>query len=306
MTRFLHDQFAKDYLKELLKNYGSVNTSEKVSTEIKEIDVLFIPTQPPQAEIQVLGLLSRFAEFPMILEPFRNPASEDEICDCLLKLLEVRASMRREAKAKKRKLPKHQIPKLWILTPTASSDKLSSFNINQKPGWLPRIYFLGGALRAAIVVIHQLPATPETLWLRLLGRGQVQEQAILELAGLPSDHPYQQATLELVYDLRENLRVNRDINKDDRELIMRLEPLYQRHREQAKEEGRIEGRQEGRLEGEQRLVMRQLNRLFGEIDASLTQQIRELSPEQLEALGEVLLDFCEVADLQTWLNQTQA
>ncbi|MFL9464231.1 DUF4351 domain-containing protein, partial [Tolypothrix campylonemoides VB511288_2] len=55
---------------------------------------------------------------------------------------------------------------------------------------------------------------------------------------------------------------------------------------------------------EQRLVMRQLNRLFGEIDASLTQQIRKLSIEQLEALGEVLLDFSEVADLQTWLNQS--
>ncbi|KAF3885724.1 DUF4351 domain-containing protein, partial [Tolypothrix bouteillei VB521301] len=31
---------------------------------------------------------------------------------------------------------------------------------------------------------------------------------------------------------------------------------------------------------------------------------RKLSIEQLEALGEVLLDFSEVADLQTWLNQS--
>ncbi|KYC38264.1 hypothetical protein WA1_38660 [Scytonema hofmannii PCC 7110] len=298
MTRFIHDKFAKDYLEELLKSYGEVKTSEKVSGEIKEIDVFFIPAQPRSADLQTLGLLGRFAEFPMIVEPFRNAASEDEICDCLLKLLEVRASMRREAKAKKTKLPKHKIPKLWILTPTASADRLSSFNINQKPGWLPGIYFLGGALRAAIVAIHQLPPTPETLWLRLLGRGKVQEQAIVELLGLPEHHPYQKATLELVYNLRENLRINQNINKDDQELVMRLEPLYQRNREQTKEEGR--------LEGEQRLVMRQLNRLFGEIDASLTQQIRELSTEQLEALGEVLLDFSEVADLQAWLNQSEA
>ncbi|KAF3885723.1 DUF4351 domain-containing protein, partial [Tolypothrix bouteillei] len=327
MTRFIHDKFAKDYLEELLKNYGEVKTSEKVSGEIKEIDVFFIPAQPQNSDIQTLGLLGRFAEFPMIVEPFRNAASEDEICDCLLKLLEVRASMRREAKANKTKILKQKIPKLWILTPTASTNRLSSFNINQRPGWLPGIYFLGDALRAAIVVIHQLPPTPETLWLRLLGRGKVQQQAILELVELPENHPYQKATLELVYNLQENLRINQDIDKDDRELIMRLEPLYQRNREQAKEEGRLEGRQEGRLEGrqegrlegrqegrlegrqegrlegrqegrlegEQRLVMRQLNRLFGEIDASLTQQIRKLSIEQLEALGEVLLDFSEVA-----------
>ncbi|MUG95984.1 hypothetical protein F7734_27990 [Scytonema sp. UIC 10036] len=37
MTRFIYDKFAKDYLEELLKNYGVVKTSEKVSGEIKEI-----------------------------------------------------------------------------------------------------------------------------------------------------------------------------------------------------------------------------------------------------------------------------
>ena len=37
MTRFIHDQFAKDYLEELLKNYGEVKPSEKVSGEINEL-----------------------------------------------------------------------------------------------------------------------------------------------------------------------------------------------------------------------------------------------------------------------------
>jgi hypothetical protein len=40
MTRFIHDKFAKDYLEELLTNYGEVKSSEKVSGERKEIDVL--------------------------------------------------------------------------------------------------------------------------------------------------------------------------------------------------------------------------------------------------------------------------
>lgn len=170
---------------------------------------------------------------------------------------------------------------------------------------MPGVYFLGEALRAAIVVIHQLPPTPETLWLRLLGRGRVQERAISELQGLPPNTTYQRATLELVYNLKENLRVNQDLEEDDRELIMRLEPLYQQDREQAKLEGRQEGQREGRLEGEQRLVIRLLNRHLGEIDASLIQQVRELSIEQLEALGEALLDFSSVADLQAWLNQRE-
>ena len=314
MTRFIHDKFAKDYLEELLKDYGEVKASEKVSGEIKEIDVLFTPAKQKSANLQILGLLGRLAEHPAIIEPYRNPASSDEICDCILKLLEIKALLRREAKANKIKLQESEIPKLWILTPTISETRLSSFGTVQKQGWLSGVHFLADALRTVIVAIHQLPQTPETLWLRLLGRGSVQSQAIIELQALPLDHPYQKATLELVYNLRENLRVNQELEADDRELIMRLEPLYQRHREQAKEEGRQEGRQkgikegrqkgikEGRQEGKQHLIMRLLNCRIGEIDASLIERIRGLSIEQLENLGEALLDFSSVADLEAWFN----
>ncbi|MEO0842896.1 MAG: DUF4351 domain-containing protein [Cyanobacteria bacterium J06643_5] len=291
MTRFIHDQFAKDYLEELLKDYGEVKPSEKVSGEIKEIDVLFTPSAQQSSNLQILGLLGRFAECPAILEPFRNPASTDEICDCILKLLEVKAELRREAKANKTKLQDSEIPKLWVLTPTISESKLLSFGAIQKEDWSRGVHFLPEALRTAIVAIHQLPETPATLWLRLLGRGSKQEQAIIELQALPLNHPYQQATLELVYNLRENLKLNQDLEEEDRELIMRLEPLYQRDREQAK------------FEGKQDLILRLLNRRIGEIDASLIERVRGLSVEQLENLGEALLDFSSVADLEAWLNQ---
>ena len=293
MTRFIHDQFAKDYLEELLKDYGEVKPSEKVSGEIKEIDILFTPPAQQSSNLQILGLLGRFAEYPAIIEPFRNAASADEICDCIIKLLEVKAELRREAKANKTKLQDSEIPKLWVLTPTISESKLLSFGAIQKEDWSRGVHFLPEALRTAIVAIHQLPETPETLWLRLLGRGSKQEQAIVELQALPLNHPYQQATLELVYNLRENLKLNQDIEEVDRELIMRLEPLYQRDREQAK------------FEGKQDLILRQLNRRIGEIDASLIEQVRGLSVEQLENLGEALLDFSNVTDLETWLNQQE-
>ncbi|MFN6484127.1 MULTISPECIES: DUF4351 domain-containing protein [unclassified Nostoc] len=299
MTRFIHDKFAKDYLEELLKDYGEVKSSEKVSGEIKEIDVFFTPDKQQSSNLQILGLLGRFAENPALIEPFRNPASTDEICDCILKLLEVKALLRREAKANKIKLQDSEIPKLWVLTPTVSETRLSSFGTLEKDSWLSGVHFLADALRTAIVAIHQLPQIPETLWLRLLGRGSVQSQAIIELQALPLNHPYQKATLELVYNLRENLRVNQELEADDRELVMRLEPLYQRDREQAKQEGR----QEGRQEGEQHLIIRLLNRRVGEINESLIERIKGLSIEQLENLGEALLDFSNVADLEAWFNQ---
>ena len=40
MTRQPHDQFAKDYLEELLTPLGTIKKSKKVKSEIQEIDVL--------------------------------------------------------------------------------------------------------------------------------------------------------------------------------------------------------------------------------------------------------------------------
>jgi predicted transposase YdaD len=61
--------------------------------------------------------------------------------------------------------------------------------------------------------------------------------------------------------------------------------------------------QQGRKQGEETLILRQINRRFGEVNASLIQNIRGLSIEQLEELGEALFDFSQIADLEAWLNQ---
>jgi hypothetical protein len=41
------------------------------------------------------------------------------------------------------------------------------------------------------------------------------------------------------------------------------------------------------------------------ISSTLVQQIRELSLEQLETLGEALLDFTSLTDLTTWLLEIE-
>ena len=63
-----------------------------------------------------------------------------------------------------------------------------------------------------------------------------------------------------------------------------------------------EGQQEGRLEGQRSLLLRLLNRLFGELPIALQSQIDRLSVPELENLGEALLDFSSIADLTTWLE----
>ena len=57
--------------------------------------------------------------------------------------------------------------------------------------------------------------------------------------------------------------------------------------------------------GERSLIFRLLNRRIGELSESARSQIELLSIEQLESLGEALLDFSSPADLDRWLCENQ-
>ena len=68
------------------------------------------------------------------------------------------------------------------------------------------------------------------------------------------------------------------------------------------QEAKQEGRQEGERVGEVRLVLRLLSKRFGMISDRCLQVINSLTLEQLDDLGEALLDFSELADLDNWLG----
>jgi len=82
-----------------------------------------------------------------------------------------------------------------------------------------------------------------------------------------------------------------------REEIMRESVIYQDIRES--------GKAQGRREEAVSLILRLLNRRLGEISSTLGQQIQELSLEQLETLGEALLDFTSLTDLTAWLLEIE-
>jgi hypothetical protein len=79
---------------------------------------------------------------------------------------------------------------------------LQDANVVTKPGWLPGVYFTADLFKTAIVVIDQLPETDETLWLRVLGRGDTQARSIREVLALSSSHPRRNQILRLVASWR--------------------------------------------------------------------------------------------------------
>ncbi|MEA5532063.1 Rpn family recombination-promoting nuclease/putative transposase [Dolichospermum sp. UHCC 0684] len=68
------------------------------------------------------------------------------------------------------------------------------------------------------------------------------------------------------------------------------------------QEAKQEGREEGRQDGEMILLIRQLSKRFGKLKDIYIENINSLNIEQLEKLGEALLDFTDINDLKTWLE----
>ncbi|HAX79570.1 MAG TPA: flagellar assembly protein H, partial [Cyanobacteria bacterium UBA11372] len=203
MTRLIYDQFAKDYLSELLSPIGTVTRSRDVNSEVREIDVYFTPGTASADYVNTLGILGKMATTTALFESFRNPTSISEVRNCAIKLFYAIAEAERRSRREDTSLPEAELPKLWILTPTASDRVLNWFKATpDEENWGKGIYFTGEGWRTAIAVIHQLPVTETTLWLRILGRGRVQERAIAQLSELSTDNPIRAIALELAYQLQ--------------------------------------------------------------------------------------------------------
>jgi len=114
MTRQPHDQFAKEYLEELLKPLGKVERSKEISGEVRQIDIWFIPFKNRPVETSQLGILAKMAQQTALFEPYRNAPTETEIKSCLLKLYSIHSLQEREAKRDKRIIDDDNLPFLWI------------------------------------------------------------------------------------------------------------------------------------------------------------------------------------------------
>jgi len=69
------------------------------------------------------------------------------------------------------------------------------------------------------------------------------------------------------------------------------------------QQGLQQGMQQGMQQGEANLTIRLLKRRCGNLTAIQEQKVRSLSISQLESLGEALLDFQNMSDLENWLQE---
>jgi predicted transposase YdaD len=84
-----------------------------------------------------------------------------------------------------------------------------------------------------------------------------------------------------------------------REDIMKESVIYQEIFETGEQQG-----EQRALQRERALIVRLIARKVGEVPQELRSSVELLSIDRLEALGEALLDFNSLEDLQNWLEMS--
>jgi predicted transposase/invertase (TIGR01784 family) len=103
--------------------------------------------------------------------------------------------------------------------------------------------------RTVLVVLHQLPKTKDTVWLRMLGRASFQQQAINDFVGMSAPAALTDTVTELLANYRAILEAQGRLTEEEEELIMNLSAAYQKKKQEWLEEGKEEGEREGKKEG---------------------------------------------------------
>jgi hypothetical protein len=245
MTQAPHDQLAKQYLEEFFTPLGWVERQYEVPGEAKYVDVWFVPDPAVLGPAPNLGLLGRIATGKCLLEPYRNAPSRSEVRTSLLKLLWVQEDEQRKAESA---LPEAELPRLWVLAATTSEPLLTAAGAVPKADWLPGVYFSPALFRLAIVAIDQLPETQETLWLRVLGRGKIQERAIREVLALPASNPRRETVLRLIASWKVRLDLEELADFTSQEEIMAFSEAFLNWEQETENRGKQKGQEAERVE----------------------------------------------------------
>jgi predicted transposase/invertase (TIGR01784 family) len=92
-----------------------------------------------------------------------------------------------------------------------------------------------------------------------------------------------------------------NLSRDEVDAMLGIELEQTRVYREARLEGKAEGIELG-LQQEKALVLKQLNRKLGNLLPQVQTRVLALEIDQIESLGEDLLDFASIADLEVWLS----
>jgi hypothetical protein len=197
MPQYKHDRFFKFYIQSLYRSKGSTIKNVQIhNDEDLEIDLMFVGDLAKQGwKEQDLGLFDRLMQThpTVIVEHYSNYLEGGDVNDCItrknLYWKYERKELIKTAKlaldlTSSQQLPKTEIaqidrnnPFTWVLTVNCGKPILQDCAAKAHPDFDRGVYLFPNQLRMGIVIIEQLPETPEHLWLKMLGNRESARKA---------------------------------------------------------------------------------------------------------------------------------
>jgi Domain of unknown function (DUF4351) len=169
---------------------------------------------------------------------------------------------------------------------------------------------------ANLGLLHKLAATPATFepFRKAVTVGEICSciAKLFDLHGELARQAKRDEKSKLTAALKIILENKQNRNTEETELIMNLSPLYLEQIDLATQKGRAVGEatgiatglERGRLEEGRSLIIRQLTRKLGELNPETIEQIDRLNLDEIESLGDALLDFDRMEDLFAYLQSS--
>jgi len=250
-----YDGFAKDWIAHQLVGCGSVTINAPFQPEKLYIDVLHVPTSPPPNPL--LAQMVAVAQRAVLFEPFQK-ITRHRLRDCVSKCTSYNALI-----SDKKDEDAQPLAAMWVISAFDSRVK-GDFNFEPDARWdawgKQAFFKTGDGTNLYFVCLSRLHATPDTLPLRLLGRGATLRDALDEATTHGTMDPKLKQLVRFW-----GLRGKKTPSQWSQEMTAHVYKIV----EEIRQELRDEGRQEGRAAP----LVRALGRKLG---APLSEQEREV------------------------------
>jgi hypothetical protein len=174
------------------------------------------------------------------------------------------------------------------------------FGFARADGWPEGVYEAAPGFRMKLVVLTELPRRPETLLVRLMGRGAVLRDALRELLALPHDRWERAAALPVFARLRFELPEDpHDRTAEEEELAVTSQQIVEALERKAMEKGMEKGAARTLVHQFERRLSRALRE---DEQARLHARTAALGPDRL---GDLVLDL-SADELAAWLADPAA
>jgi hypothetical protein len=275
------DQFNKNLFQQLLSPFGTVIPNQAILGGERTIDILFQPDPNIPLNPDELGNRAQMSGQTALFEPARSPLTDQNVHNYLLKLFLLYAELQNKAP---KTIPTQNLPQLWILAAEVSDLLIREFNANPDPQQGEGFYRLASRLRTTIVVIDELPNTPDTLWLRLTGKSRTQKDAIAELLLLPESNPKRETAIDLLISWRISMELLDQVDQEERQILMALSQAYLEWEQKTEQRGIERGAQRT----QQKTIASILTTRFGPLDRTLEAIIPALMELPIETATPLL------------------